>query len=245
MANQSFEKSWRNRFEKYANFETDAKIAGWSEHSLNTRVAAFKDNWKPPQKNGTWIDIGCGAGTYTEYLLENNQTTVAADYSFPTLLKAKHKLKDSARYLVADVRHLPLKANYFDGILCFGVLQALSTPLDAIDELSQMIKNDGEIWVDGLNRRGVRFIIEWLKHRVSKAPYRLVYVSPWHVSKRFKQLGLNQLDIVWLPIMPAKFAKYQSHVVKLVNKIGKVFPVLACVVSHAFIIKAKKDGNKR
>lgn len=237
MSQQSFEKIWRSRFEKYAQLDTDAQIAGWSAHSLDTRVQVFQTYWQPKKQASEWIDIGCGAGTYTRYLIQQHQTVTAVDYSFPTLSKAKEKLKHQADYTVADVRFLPFKSNSFDGVLCFGVLQALHDPQPAINELIRMIKKNGEIWIDGLNRRSLRFLFEWARHHCLRKPYRLTYISPWETKKIFEQMHINRVETIWLPILPNRFKKFQHRANNLVNRIGRSLPWLAALVSHAFIIK--------
>lgn len=241
MSDHAFEQNWRKRFERYAQFDDDAKIAGWSAYSLQTRVAAFKQHWAPPLKRGFWVDIGCGAGTYTQYLIAQQQTVLAMDYSLPTLQKAKSLTQASAFYSTADVRAMPIRQHSVDGILCFGVLQALSEPLEALDELNQLIQQNGEIWIDGLNRRSLRFFWEWLQHIIKKQPYRLHYVSPWALMKRFKQLDLQELQIIWLPILPAKWRKAQGAINWLCNRLFKPIPFMAALISHAFIVKAKRS----
>lgn len=238
MSSESFEQAWRKRFEKYANFSSDAQIAGWSEHSLKTRVQAFTSHWKAEHPNAYWADLGCGVGTYTQILLQGQQKVLALDYSLPTLEKAKQKLLHQSEYVVADVRALPITSHLFEGVICFGVLQALSNPLSALDEMARLLKDNGQLWVDGLNRCSIRFFVEWLKHVFFRQNYRLIYVNPWALKSRLEQLSFRKIEIIWVPIFPKKYHKIQDKLSNLISKYGKYMPFIASLVSHAFIIKA-------
>lgn len=235
----SFEQNWRKRFERYAAFDDDAKIAGWSEHSLNTRVQTFLAHWQvKPDMN--WLDIGCGAGTYTQLLLNQNQRVVASDYSFPTLKKAQAKLKYAVPFSTADVRKLPFKQASFDGILCFGVLQALEHPLQVFNELQHVIKPQGEMWVDALNRRCIFFLKDWLKYKLFAKDYRLNYVSPSAVIAKLRMLGFHSIEIIWLPILPQKLAVIQKLLFLLTKILGNRARWVCQIFSHAYMIKAKR-----
>lgn len=239
MSQMSFEQNWRKRFERYAAFDDDAKIAGWSQHSLNTRVETFLAHWQvKPDMN--WLDIGCGAGTYTQLLLNQNQSVVASDYSFPTLQKAQAKLQHAVACSTADVRKLPFKQSAFDGILCFGVLQALEQPLQVFNELQRVINPHGEMWVDALNRRSIFFLKDWLKHKLFAKDYRLNYVSPSAVITKLRSLGFHTIEIIWLPILPKKFTLIQKALFGLTKMLGNRAPWVCQIFSHAYMIKARR-----
>ena len=61
-----FEKRWRGRFEDFgAQGDDDASIAGWSSTGLDARRRNFARLWRPGRPGARWLDVGCGAGTYT------------------------------------------------------------------------------------------------------------------------------------------------------------------------------------
>ena len=89
-----FEEKWRRRFERYAvSSNDDAGIAGWSESGLAARFRQFTRAWRHEHRESTptgqWLDAGCGAGTYTRYLLSQRLNVIAVDYSEPTTRKAR------------------------------------------------------------------------------------------------------------------------------------------------------------
>tara|TARA_R110002110_G_scaffold415858_2_gene658588 strand:- start:25879 stop:26610 length:732 start_codon:yes stop_codon:yes gene_type:complete len=241
MSQTNFEQTWRKRFERFAAFENDAKIAGWSEHSLQTRVSVFKQNWTRKEAGLQWIDVGCGAGTYTQVLLEQEQQVVALDYSQPTIKKAKNKVSVGASFGAADVRHLPFQPETIYGVLCFGVLQALEQPIQAINEIDRVLQPGGELWVDALNRGSLRFCFEWLKHKITGQPYRLTFVSASKLRQYLKNKSYQDIRIIWMPILPEKYHMLQNKLFSYIQRFDGKLNFLWMLVSHAYVIKAKKS----
>jgi len=248
MSQTSFEQTWRKRFERFADFDNDAKIAGWSEHSLQTRINVFKQYWHPGTNCKNWLDIGCGAGTYTQILLDNKQKVTAIDYSYPTLTKAKKKLTTNAYSKnldlgTADVRQLPFVNNSMYGVLCFGVLQALEQPMLAIDEIHNVLQPEGELWLDALNRRSLRFFVEWIKHKITKKPYRLTYISALQLVQYLNRKDYQDIEIIWMPIFPKKYQNLQNKLSSYIHKYGKKYNCIWQLVCHAYLIKAKRKAE--
>ena len=77
------------------------------------------------QKGGKILDLGCGAGRHTKFLAENGFMAYGCDYS-PNGIKASQELLASknlkANFEIASVDALPYENDFFDGLICFGVL---------------------------------------------------------------------------------------------------------------------------
>lgn len=95
------------------------------------------------------LDFGCGAGRHLIFLAENGYRAYGADVSRQGILVAKQRLWD--RKLKAELKILlgdkpAYLDNYFDGIVCFGVLYYLSGKiLDVVvPELKRVLKSGGK-----------------------------------------------------------------------------------------------------
>ncbi len=91
----NFEKKWKERFENFAiNAHDDAGIAGWSPTGLDTRLRQFIDIWENSilEKN-TWLDAGCGAGTYSRFMTSQGSDVIGTRllFSFFTESHAKRE----------------------------------------------------------------------------------------------------------------------------------------------------------
>src|SRR5260370_27537219 len=69
----------------------------------------------------------------------------------PTVLKAESRGWQGIVRALGDVTRLPVKTGAYNGALCFGVLQALSTSDAAVGELARVVKPGGGVWVYALN----------------------------------------------------------------------------------------------
>ena len=138
-----FKEQWRQRFEYFASrYDDDAGIAGWSDTGLKTRLRFFLKAWNADSSRNFWLDVGCGAGTYSKILLKARKKVLALDYSYPTLIKAREKVETSQdiQWILADATNLPLKKEAVDGVLALGVSQALPDSEDLVAELMQTLQ---------------------------------------------------------------------------------------------------------
>ncbi len=205
--------SWRARFEEFAaDRDDDAGIAGWKTSGLEARLRRFIGLWKLRKSGERWLDAGCGAGTYTRLLRAQGIQVVGIDYSLPTILKARARSEPDIAYVIADVRRLPLRPQSFDGVLCFGVMQALGDAAPAIGELAIQTAPAGQLWVDALNRWCVVHAWELLRRSFSGKPIHLRYDSPRVIRQIMVSHGLRNVTIHWMPIVPARWPRLQRMV---------------------------------
>lgn len=237
---RSFEKSWKERFESFAEHaDDDAAIAGWSSTGLAARLRKFRYIWE----NNTydkdhWLDAGCGAGTYSRFLESQGVKVVGLDYSFPSIQKAVLKSNSVIiNWCVADVTKLPVKQDFFDGAMCFGVTQALETSSGVVHNLSKVVKCGGQVWVDALNgwclpNLFTRFF-RWVRGR----PMHLRYESHRKIYALMESNGLVNIRLYWLPIFPARWSNLQWIVEAPIAKwLFRYIPFLGLFFSHAFIL---------
>ena len=237
----SFEQAWRQRFTEFAEAnEDDAGIAGWSESGLAVRLKRFGKLMEGRVLLGHWLDAGCGAGTYSRLLAAAGADVVALDYSLPTLQKARLRSSTVRQWCVSDVNRLPLQPRVFDGALCFGVTQALSTSTGAVRELAATVKPGGEIWIDGLNAWCIMSLIDRAARRMHDKPMHLRYESPHHLRTLLCREGLVRSKVYWVPILPGRLRPLQWVVDNAVAR--AVFSIawpLGALLSHAFIVRAE------
>lgn len=240
----SFESAWRTRFTEFAEErEDDAGIAGWSPAGLDARVRQFLQHWSRPRGGNRWLDAGCGAGTYTRILRDHGLEVIGTDYSFPTLRKATQRDARTALYAVADVRRLPFADATFDGVLCLGVMQALSRSDDAVRALAGVARPGGEVWIDALNRWCLVNLYDTLRRRVRGRRMHLRYESPGVLKALMRSRGLRDVRLHWLPLLPARFKGLQRWVEgSAVRWIFRYVPFAGLLLCHSFIVSGEQAG---
>ena len=96
------------------------------------------------------LEVGCGAGRFTEVVLKHtNATLYALDYS--TAVDANYKNNgphDRLKLFQADMFRMPFAENSFDKVFCFGVLQHTPDFKKALESMAKVLKPGGELVVD-------------------------------------------------------------------------------------------------
>lgn len=240
----SFERRWRERFVEFATLrEDDAGIAGWSSSGLETRFRFFRSLWRGAPADALYLDVGCGAGTYTRWLAEQGLRVIGVDYSQPTLLKARARSPAAIPLCAADAMRLPFAAGTFHGVLCFGLLQAISDSGTVVRELARVLKPNGELWIDALNRGGLAARIEQARLRWKGKGMHLRYESPRDLCGTLAGADFTRITQHWLPIAPSRLHRTQplleSRAARfMLNRV----PPAGSLLSHSFVIHAKRPA---
>lgn len=77
------------------------------------------------KQGGAILDLGCGAGRHLKFLAENGFKAYGCDYSSSGIQASQELLTSAnlkANFEIASVDNLPYDDEFFDGLICFGVL---------------------------------------------------------------------------------------------------------------------------
>lgn len=239
----NFELNWKKRFGQYADArEDDAGIAGWTQSGLETRVRSFGVLWNSSDEGGLWLDAGCGAGTYSRFMADGGMQVVGLDYCYPAVKKALNRSSDGVVWGVADVKKLPVADGRFDGAICFGVTQALSTSNDVSRELAAAVKPGGEIWIDALNSHCLPHLAGRVKRKFLQRDMHLRYESPRQLRRAMADAGIVKLKRYWIPVLPYRFQRHQwLFETRGVRWLLHKLPILGALLSHGFVIKGYRQ----
>ena len=239
---ESFEHAWHDRFLEFAALrDDDAGIAGWSTSGLDARLRFFRRLWGTAPPGARFVDVGCGAGTYTRWLGEQGVQAIGVDYSLPTLAKARGRSDAATSFCAADAVRLPFRNAAFDGALCFGLLQAVSDSGPVVRELARVLRPGATLWIDALNQRGIAAQAARARLRLKGRPMHLRYESPQILAGKLVDAGFVDLARLWLPIMPSRLRRLQTLVESRAARL--VFdgvPMVGALLSHAFVYRATR-----
>jgi SAM-dependent methyltransferase len=95
------------------------------------------------------LECGCGAGRFTEILLERGAKVTSVDLSNAVEANARNfPVNESHRLLQADILDLPFLELNFDLVLCLGVIQHTPIPEKTIERLYYQVKPGGALIID-------------------------------------------------------------------------------------------------
>jgi SAM-dependent methyltransferase len=144
--------------------------------------------WGPAELRDAWVlEVGCGAGRFTEVALAAGAHVVAVDYSDAVdACRANHGAHPRLHVVQADALALPLEPGRFDFVFCFGVLQHTPDPAATFRALPRQLRPGGRIAVDVYARlwRNVLWSKYWLRPLTSRLPARTLFRAversvPW------------------------------------------------------------------
>jgi SAM-dependent methyltransferase len=106
--------------------------------------------WTPEELRGELVlEVGCGAGRFTEVLLEAGARVVAVDASSAVdACRETCGAQPRLALVQADLFDLPFPEGAFDRVFCYGVLQHTPDPERAFQTLVGLVRPGGRIAVD-------------------------------------------------------------------------------------------------
>jgi SAM-dependent methyltransferase len=140
----------------------------------------------------TVLEVGCGAGRFTEILAAGGAEVWAVDAT--SAIDATHETlgdQPNVHLLQADLFDLPFEPGSFDRVLCYGVLQHTPDPRAAFLALVEQVRPGGVLATDVYRR--AEYVDRWSAKRLwrpltTRLPRRwLRRIVEWYVPR-------------WLPV---------------------------------------------
>jgi len=106
--------------------------------------------WKAEELSGkTVLEVGSGAGRFTEILLQAGAIVVSFDYSNAvTANYDNNKNKGDLFIFQGDLYDIPFPDGVFDYVFCYGVLQHTPVPTEAYRAIFSKLRSGGKISID-------------------------------------------------------------------------------------------------
>jgi SAM-dependent methyltransferase len=120
------------------------------------------------------LDIGCGWGRWSVAASRKGYRPVGIDPSLGAVLAARRvsdQLGTHGIFVVADARHLPFRADFFDIVFSYSVLQHFSKDNVniALREVARVLKQGGTSLIQMANAAGIRSLQLQMRRRFKEA----------------------------------------------------------------------------
>lgn len=210
VASDSYAANWGFQWKRFDRIQVDSVM----RNDLSRDRFYKTTGWPSRMERQRILEVGCGAGRFTQLALETGAEVVSFDLSSSVDVALSNN-PGRSRWTVfqGSIYEIPLKKNSFDRIFCMGVLQFCPDVEGAFRSMLPFLRSGGEIVVDVYER--------------SKFPPLKTFVRP--VTKRMKTENLYKL-LSWT-IPPAFDVKKAIHQVPAVGpQLAKLIPIGA--ISH-------------
>jgi SAM-dependent methyltransferase len=126
------------------------QLDSFSGHPISRQRFLRYTGWTEEDMRGALVlDVGCGAGRFTEIALSLGARVVALDYSSAVdACRRNHDGVEALSVVQADIYRMPFKDGVFDRVYCFGVLQHTPDVEKSFLALPAVLKGGGAIAVD-------------------------------------------------------------------------------------------------
>jgi len=95
------------------------------------------------------LEVGCGAGRFTEVLLSTGAFVTSVDLSSAVEANQENFPQDERhRIIQADVLRLPFLQGQYDIVFCLGVIQHTPKPEETLEKLYAQVKPNGWLVID-------------------------------------------------------------------------------------------------
>ena len=115
-------------------------------------------------RGGRVLDVGCGSGAMLLELHERGYEVFGADLSSSMIRNVRELFTafcaPSPILAVADLEHIPFTDEFFDIIICAGVIEYLERDENALKELSRVLKPGGLAFITVTNALAPFWLLE-------------------------------------------------------------------------------------
>ncbi|MCK8481706.1 class I SAM-dependent methyltransferase [Psychroserpens algicola] len=174
---------------KYDNIGVNYNLTRKADKYLTKQILSHLQ----PIKNGTYLDIGCGTGNYTNELQKNGCNVIGIDPSKLMLEKAKLQ-NDKIDWRIGSAENTGLPENFVNGIIGTLTIHHWKNLKTAFSELNKVLKTNGRIVIFTSTPEQMKGY--WLNHYFPKMLSDSIIQMPTiaKVKKAMKDSGIVYLE---------------------------------------------------
>ena len=180
---------------KYDKIGTDYNLTRKADKFLTSKLLKHLN----PNKNGIYLDIGCGTGNYTNEFQKSGFNFIGIDPSEKMLKKAKIK-NPHIDWKVGSAENTGLSSNSVDGIIGSLTIHHWNNLNDGFTELNRVLKQNGKIVIFTSTPKQMKGY--WLNHYFPKMLSDSIIQMPdlenvetAMTNSGFKIIGTDKYDI--------------------------------------------------
>ena len=167
------------------NKHAKTQLDSYTGTNVTERRFFAETRWPRDLRGEVVLEVGGGAGRFTEQCASTGAMTISVDYSLAVEANhANNGHKDNVLIVQGDLYALPFKKDFFDKLYCLGVLQHTPDVAKSFSCLPRHLKPGGRLAVDVYQLRWWTYLLvtqRWLRPLTRRLPATLLYalISRW------------------------------------------------------------------
>jgi ubiquinone/menaquinone biosynthesis C-methylase UbiE len=151
-----------------------------------------------PAPDARMLELGCGTGTWSEFLVQLPIHLTSVDISPDLLAVARQKITaPHAEFVEGDVEKLPFAAHSFDAICGLSVLHHLDLP-KVLGELHRVAKPGARLWFSEPNMLNPQILVQknvpLIKRWLGDTPNETAFFR-WPLARALKRAGFEEISV--------------------------------------------------
>jgi SAM-dependent methyltransferase/uncharacterized protein YbaR (Trm112 family) len=131
------------------NIHRRTQLDSYTGRPISSQRLFSVSGWSKRLEGQLILEVGSGAGRFTEVLLQTGAEVFSFDYSSAVEANlANNEGQSNLHLFQGDILNLPLYEESFDKVICLGVLQHTPDPKEAFRNLAKYVRPGGELVVD-------------------------------------------------------------------------------------------------
>lgn len=241
-------KNWyKNQIAHYESSDSYFRICSLGKESLHVdqEFNHFIDFLRIPE-NSKILEVGCGDGRFTKYLLHSGYKVTALDLSENIIDRIRQGIRGSQyeqnlKLCVGNLEKLPFPENTFDACVCVHVLHHTETIEKSVGEMARVTKEGGIVGFIEPNPYCPYwyFFIPICKGRKWAIEKGLTRCSEKNLQKIMETSGLVSIGREKFGFIPSFIMKNNKFLARLEIILGKI-PVFNNLAGAHFFRGIKK-----
>ncbi len=198
-----------------------------------------------PRPDQSILEVGCGAGEFTEHLAERGLSVTAFDLSLSALRQTRRRMPSprGARLAAADLNSIPFREGSFDICLGFSILHHVDVER-CFSEIIRVCRDGARFFFTEPNMLNPWIMVEknipWVKRKLEGTPEETAFFR-WRLKKvlnSFPGISVEVKNIDFIhPLLPAGLLPGAEKLSDLFEKIPLIKEISGSLAIYGTVSK--------
>jgi 2-polyprenyl-3-methyl-5-hydroxy-6-metoxy-1,4-benzoquinol methylase len=205
------------------------------------RLYATKSVIAPDSSASIICDLGCGDGSFIRFIQDDyaNSNIVAVDVNRSKIRKAAKFIR--ASFIIADVRHIPLRQSSCDMVSCLEVVEHMKTTKSFFNDIIRILKRGGIFVISTPNIHSLSTSTAKIAYSISRKKYAAFDTThtnlywPERLVKELEESSFHDLHLYGFWLLPVGLS--WPPLLLILSRRRCLLKILSKIIRNKFLAK--------